>query len=417
MRRLVPGMNQNTNVRLRKMKKTTSHIVLAGAIAGILGAAPAARAHQYYNLTGSGSIASGDSAIGFGVANSVNGTDGVHLNSNGTNRVANGTNTYNTGNPGLNNFIPGTGTAATSVLNAGSPTGDRVELGGNLPYHWYAGQHTKADGVTKRGLFTGSSATDNTSNLINITGTGNGNSITLPNGEVITAPSTGTWGSNNTSGLWRAYSDKNGGTNAATWGTIMTDLPVDGDHPYLAVGANSWNTGIGLDTGLIHVSCGANTAADNCASLGDIRVTLSVKNDSDYASAGLSGLLDVALYRGTDTSSTSSRSSGANIGGAGMQGSDLGAPIWTASMSSLSDLLFHSFVFNPSEWAATDKNGGDGIHEHGFYTLVIGTQGANNVAYDVLVTTSPVPVPAAAWLFGGALASLIGANRRRKALA
>lgn len=390
------------------MNISTRHIMLTAAIAAVLGAAQTAQAHSYYNLTGAGTVASGDSAIGFGIVNSINGTDGVHLNSNGTNRMSDGTTTYNAS---TNNFISGTGSAA---ISASIPD---QELGGNLPYMWYSGQHTTALGYTKREMYTGSSVTDNTGNLFNNPGL-----PTLPNGYVLPGTATN-WGTTaapnataNPGGLWRAYDQKNGGTNAATWGTIMADLPANGDHPYLAVAGDSWSTGQGLDYGLIHISCGTNSSTDNCAKDGNVLVTITVTNDSDYPQ--YNGLLDVALYRATDTSSTSSRTSSANIGAAGVQGSDLGTPIWTASMTSLSNILFHKFIFDQSEWLATDKNAGDGIHEHGFYTLLIGAHGANNsengVAYSVLVTTSPVPVPAAAWLFGGALASLIGVNRRKR---
>ncbi len=37
-------------------------------------------------------------------------------------------------------------------------------------------------------------------------------------------------------------------------------------------------------------------------------------------------------------------------------------------------------------------------------------------AYSLEISQTPVPVPAAAWLFGGALMSLLGANRRKKVL-
>lgn len=395
------------------MKKTRV-LALAGAIAGTLGTVPAAHAHSYYNLSGAGTVASGNSAIGFGIGNSINGTDGVNLNSNGTNRVANGTNTYTVANPGLNNLIPGTGTAAQNVVNSGSALGSVPEVGGNLPYMWYSGQHTTALGYTKREMYTGSSATDNVGNMMQTL-------PVLPNGFALPGTAAN-WGTTtapnataNPGGLWKAYADKNGGGNAATWGTIMADLPVDGDHPYQAVAGNSWSTGQGLDYGLVHISCGANSASDNCASAGDVLTTITITNDADYSQ--FDGLLDVALYRGTDTSSTSSRTSSANIGGAGIQGSDLGAPIWTASMSSTSDILFHSFIFNQAEWAATDKNASDGIHENAFYTLVVGAHGgtgADGVTYSVLVTTSPVPVPAAVWLFGSALAGMGVIGRRRQ---
>jgi hypothetical protein len=390
------------------MKKSVLPSLSLTIASVLVGAAPSVHAHSYYNLTGAGSVASGDSAIGFGIANSINGADGVSLNSNGTNRVADGTNTYNAS---TNNLISGTGSAAASA----------TEIPGNLPYMWYSGQHTYATGVTKRDLFTGSSVSDNTANMLSgMSGTAASNtSLTLPNGLVLNAPGTTNWGTNNTASLWNAYNAKNTGANAATWGTIMADLPggtTDAEHPFLAVAGNSTSTGLGMDYGLIHISCGANSAGDNCASQGDILATITLKNDSDYSQ--YNGLLDVALYRGSDINSTSSRTAAYSLGDTNPQGSSLGAPIWTASMSSTSDTLFHSFIFNQSEWDAT---GATGFHTNGFYTLIVSAHGGlatDGVAYDVLVTTSPVPVPAAVWLFGSALAGLgVFTRREKKALA
>ncbi len=386
---------------------------LAGAVALLLGGGSQAYAHSYYNLTGAGSLASGDAAIGFGIANSINGTDGVSAGSNPPGyRVSNGTNTLY--DPVTNNMIPGTGTMA----------GTATEVPGNLPYMWYSGMHTKATGVTKRELFTGSSVGDNTGNLINIVGTGNGNTLILPNGQPITAPATGSWGTNTVNSLWRAYdlrynSTPPTGWTGPWWNSIMQPLPSNGDHPYLAVEVNSTSTGRGMDYGLIHISCGANTAVDNCVTTagnpsGNLLVTISVKNDADYSQ--YQGLLDVALYRGVDTTtgpSGSSRFSPYTFGGSNPQGSNLGAPIWTASMNSVSDLLFYSFVFDQNEWNLT---GQPGYSTNGFYTLIVSAHGGSStdgVAYDVLVTTSPVPVPAAMWLLGSSLLAWLGLGKAR----
>lgn len=377
-------------------RKTTIAALLTTGLAGVSGQV---FAHSYYNLTGAGSVASGDSAIGFGINNSINGTDGVSANSNGTGRYSDGTNNYNiSGN--TNSFISGTG----------SPAPTATEIPGKLPYMWYSGQHTTAAGVTKRALFTGSSVTDNTSNLLTgMSATAASNtSLTLPNGTVLNAPGTANWGINSVNGLWKAYNDKN---TTANYGPIMADLPGNGDHPYLAVAGNSASTGLGLDYGLIHISCGTNTTADNCASAGDVLTTITIKNDGDYASN--SGLLDVALYRNLDTSATADRNAADTFGDAGFQGSNLGTAIWTASMAAPTDTLFYSFIFNQAEWNAT---GTAGYHTNGFYTLVIGAHGgqaSDGVVYQALVTTSPVPVPGAAWLFGSAMAGLIGFGRRK----
>ncbi len=382
--------------------KFRRNLVSALLISGTMAISGQAAAHSYYNLTGAGTVASGDSAIGFGITNSINGTDGVSANSNGTNRIANG-NVYDPANPGNANLISGTG----------GPAETSTEVSGNLPYMWYSGQHTTATGFTKRELFTGSSVTDSTGNLFAQTISG-ANPVT-PGG--IALPGTNAnWGANNLSGLWRAYDAKNTGTNAATWGTIMNDLPANGDHPYLAVAGNSATNGLGLDYGLIHVSCGANTATANCASAGDVLTTITLKNDSDYSQ--FNGLLDVALYRGADASLTSSRTAAADITGSApsnIQGSNLGDAIWTAHMTDVSDILSYSFIFNQSEWLATDTDGAS--NTNGFYTLVIGGRGGQSTdgfVYNALITTSAVPVPGAVWLFGSALAGFVGYGRRKQ---
>jgi hypothetical protein len=374
-------------------KNLITALLVGGGMAAISGQASA---HSYYNLTGAGTVASGDAAVGFGIANSINGTDGVSVNSNGTNRISDGTTVYNAT---TNNYISGTGSAASSA-----------EVSGNLPYMWYSGQHTTATGYTKRELYTGSAVTDTTGNLFGQSlSTLTGVHATTPGGIVLPG-SASEWGANNLASEWNAYNTKNTGTNAATWGTIMNDLPgaPTNDHPYLAVAGNSSSTGVGLDYGLIHVSCGTNTAADNCSSAGDILTTITLKNDSDYAANN--GLLDVALYKGVDNSAASNRSAAADITGAApsnIQGSDLGSAIWNGHMTSVGDILSYSFTFTAAEWAAT---------EHGWYTLVIGGHGgsaSNGYVYDAMVTTSPVPVPAAIWLLGSAMAGLVSFGRRK----
>jgi len=385
-------------------KNFVTALLVGGSMAAISGQASA---HQYYNLTGAGSVASGDSAIGFGIANSINGTDGVSANSNGINRVSDGTTVYNAT---TNNLVTGTGAGAATA----------TEIPGNLPYMWYSGQHTTAAGVTKRDHYTGSSATDNTANMLSgMAPTAAANtSLTLPNGMVLNAPGATNWGTNNTASLWNTYNAKNTGTNAATWGTIMADLPgaPTNDHPYQAVAGNSVETSLGLDYGLIHISCGTNTVGDNCANAGDVLTTISIKNDSDSDYSDYNGLLDVALYRNVDTSLTSNRNAADTFGDTGFQGSSLGAAIWTDTMTSTADTLFYSFIFNQAEWLAT---GTTDLETNGFYTLLVGAHGGTNsvddaVAYDVLVTTSPVPVPGAVWLFGSALAGFLGFGRRKQ---
>lgn len=336
------------------MMKFRKNIIATLLVGGVLvGVSTSASAHQTYNLTG----------VGVGAAASVDNTDGVS-NTGGYGPVGVGGRVAG----GSNSNIPGTG---------GLP----VEYTGALPYNWYSGQHTTATGTTTRHHYTGTSATDANS-------------------------------------LWRALNNQN---NSATWGSLVPDL--NGDHPYLAVGGNSWTVGStagGLDYGLVHVSCGADTAAANCASAGAIKLELTVTLDSNYSALNGTGLLDVALYRGADQGHFASRTNYFDPNDNGVQGSTLNAggdltKLWQASMTSSSDVLSFTQIFDLAEFARTDSVNGtldDGIA--GFYTLIIGAHnGGQAVAYDVVAKTSVVPVPGAVWLFGSAMAGLVGFGRRK----
>ncbi|MEQ1528059.1 MAG: VPLPA-CTERM sorting domain-containing protein [Methylococcales bacterium] len=330
-------------------KNVITALLVSASVAGFSGQA---FAHQTYNLTG----------VNVGAAASVNNTDGVS-NTGGYGAVGVGGRVAGAANAN----IPGTG---------GLPT----EYTGALPYNWYSGQHSTAAGVTTRHHYTGTSATDSPS-------------------------------------LWRALNNQN---NSATWGALVPDL--NGDHPYLAVGGQSWSIGStagGLDYGLIHVSCGADTAAANCASDGAIKLDLTVKLDANYSALNGTGLLDVALYRGADQGHFASRTNYFDPNDKGVQGSTLNAggdltKLWQASMTSSSDVLSFTQIFDLTEFARTDSVNGsleDGIA--GFYTLIIGAHnGGQAVAYDVVAKTSVVPVPAAVWLFGSAIAGFAGFGRR-----
>lgn len=78
-----------------------------------------------------------------------------------------------------------------------------------------------------------------------------------------------------------------------------------------------------------------------------------------------------------------------------------------ANLSNLSALA-HTYHLSAGQWTlllgGTDANiaNADGSHGKNFALT--------------LSAASPVPVPAAAWLFGGAIASLIGVNRRKRVL-
>ena len=388
---------------------------------GLSGVSVSAFAHSYYNLTGVGATSSNNQGIGFGITNSINGTDGVAGYSNVATgapiKVANGINTAYDAN--TNNIIAGTGTP--TVYNGG------------LPYMWYSGMHTYDNGYTKREIYTGASNTDKTGQLFqNFLNSG----FKTADGTQLYGTASN-WGTNGAlASQWQAYyQDTSGYTTPNTnYGPQIQNLPVSGDHPYIAVAGNSSETGLGLDYGLLHVSCGGNTATDNCStpqngSSLNVLETVTIKEDSTYSSINnaTGGLLDVALYRGADTSLNSNRNAAANITGSApsnIQGSDLGDAVWVGHATSIGDTLSFSFTFTQAEWNATDtyascvaQGGSNCIHTNGMYTLVIGSHGGaanSGVVYDALFTASPVPVPGAVWLFGSALAGF-GLIKRKKA--
>lgn len=81
-------------------------------------------------------------------------------------------------------------------------------------------------------------------------------------------------------------------------------------------------------------------------------------------------------------------------------------------------------VVNPNAWAVANHQG---VAESavlslflsaGDYTLILGgydgTTPGQHLAYSLNITASPVPIPGAAWLFAGGLATLITKRRTRK---
>ena len=325
-------------------------------------------AHQTYNLTG----------VNTGIGNSVNNTDGVS-NTGGYAPVGVGGRV----NGDSNANIPGTGGLPDDYFGA-------------LPYNLYLGHHdsTAAGQTTRNGL----------------TGTAD----STPNS------------------LWRAYARQDA---SPVWGSLVPD--IGSSHPYYAVGGNSWQVGStagGLDYNLIHASAGTNNDAKNVttagAEIGQVyQIDITVKRDTAYdAENDINALLDVALYRGADTSSTASRTAAFDRNANGVQGSTLGTGgsngsklLWRAQQNTTSDVLNFTLVIDFNEWKKTDAlEGGlnDGLA--GFYTLIIGAHGGaegSALAYTVtsrsFTAAAPVPVPAAVWLFGSAL-GVVGAVKRRR---
>ncbi len=230
--------------------------------------------------------------------------------------------------------------------------------------------------------------------------------------------------------------------------TTLVALPVGAgssatNHPYVAVGGKSWVAGSttgGLDYNLIHASGGANvsTANNGTAAVpygGWYEISITVKRDSAYDSVNDSNaLLDVALFRGADSSTTASRTAAFNVstnpgvgtgiggiypvltesGAVTLQNSTLGTgtggavKIWQATQSATTDTLTYKLIIDQKEWAATDAVNGahgclvgvknsatttppvtngcldDGVA--GYYTLVVGAHGGatgSAVAYTV----------------------------------
>ncbi|MGE0859765.1 MAG: hypothetical protein AB7I01_10955 [Gammaproteobacteria bacterium] len=342
------------------------------SVAVLAAVSTGAFAHQTYNLTG----------VDVGLGTSINNTDGVS-NTGGYAPVGVGGRAAGDANAN----IPGTG---------GLPT----DYTGALPYNVYLGHHdsTVAGTTTRTGT----------------TGTGPTQANTL----------------------WRAYAAQDA---SATWGSLIPD--IGSSHPYMAVGANSWQVGSttgGLDYALLHASRGANTGAENVttapATVGKIyQIDITLVRDTVYdAENDANALLDIALYRGADESATASRTAAFDPNAAGVQGSDLGTGgangrklLWTASQSSVSDVLSFSLIIDFAEWQKTDALEGaldDGLA--GFYTIIIGAHGGApgaGLAYTLTTRSfandppAPVPLPGAVWLLGSALAGAGATLKRRKA--
>lgn len=171
----------------------------------------------------------------------------------------------------------------------------------------------------------------------------------------------------------------------------------------LATENNKWNPasswGMVLDYGLIKMEAA-----------GNLTITVSADDSSNFTPG-------FTLWNGWDTSSSSNVHQAWNgsttpfLTGLGTSPSNpynLG--------SSLSYLANASTTTATGFATLTLSNLSAGL-----YTIFIGgnASGATtgiDQSYKVNLSTTAVPVPAAAWLFGGALMSLFGANRRKKVL-
>lgn len=326
--------------------KNARILALAGTIAGMLGTLTAAHAHQTYNV-GTLNTTSQATATGWTYQVSAgygNGVDGAINNSQGAGTINNSSLVWRSG------------------VGAVSP-----EYNGNLPEMWYSGLHNTATGTTNRELGSVSSA---------------GGTTFLNSANSLQA-------------------------RIATWNTATNVAQGIGLDPnsQIAVKGNSWLTGDGLDYGVSHVSCGD---AVGCLADGNLNISWELKNLNPNSTS----LLGIAIYGGWDTSATSDRTAafdGTAAGGLNNpQGSSLGLGnlLYSATMSSASDVLSYTRLFDAAEAALYN----------GEYTIIIGALNDTGDGQYYLKNTStaaPVPVPAALWLFGSALAGFGVIGRRR----
>lgn len=296
------------------------------------------------------------------------------LNNTATGFVYSVSNGYGGGVDGAINGSQGTPVANSSLVWLNGTGAVSPDYTGNLPEMWYSGQHSNATGTTLR-------------EIGSVSGGAGGTTFVNPANSLQSRIATYDANPSNASHL----------------------LPADAQ---IAVKGNSWLTGDGLDYGVIHVSCsaGTGTPAENCAAAGPLNLSITLKN----LNANSSTLLGYALYGGLDSSSTSNRNAafdGSAPGGLDHpQGSSLGLDslLSTGVMGSASDVLSYHRLFDTAEADRYD----------GRYTMIIGA--LNNTAdgqYYLSVQTQAVPIPAAVWLFGSALAAMGVIGRRKTELA
>lgn len=181
-------------------------------------------------------------------------------------------------------------------------------------------------------------------------------------------------------------------------------LPTSGS---ISVGANSWANGVangvdaantGLSFGNIHASTGTGNLEQNLINAGVSFINVTVGDDP--LSAGV-GQLAFSLYQGWSS-------------GPGMQGLNL---LGTVLASSVGQDIGISIALS-----GLSLNGAG----TGEYTVVVGDQSNVGGQYRMAVAAgtsasystvvSAVPVPGAVWLFGSAVAGMIGFGRRKAAV-
>jgi len=172
----------------------------------------------------------------------------------------------------------------------------------------------------------------------------------------------------------------------------------------LAVSGNS--TGTGMDFGYIRVD-----NAQNAPGYG-LKITVS-------ADAGSSLQPYMAFFGGWDQSWTGADGSTATLGSAFSGPSTPGASrsnAFTAADGALgSNLVFLYQDINAAGLSSVSYYFQSPASGH--FTLAIGGANGTSGLYSATVETAPVPVPAAVWLFGSALAGLVGFGRRKSGAA
>lgn len=164
----------------------------------------------------------------------------------------------------------------------------------------------------------------------------------------------------------------------STAGAIANGAPSDFR---LGVGPSAWANvlGHGLDYGLIHLDSPSN-------------LTITVAADGSVLKPGFS------LYQGWDTGNTFVRTDSYI--------NNIDNPLGTVGLTYLGQ-------------ASTTVAGGSATFTFtnlaGDYTLMLGGNGSAAAGnYQATLTASTVPLPAAIWLFGSALAGVAAIGRRRK---
>ncbi len=361
------------------MKSQKSLVAAAGIFAGALAASPNAFAHASLNVGGYGDISVGGANSTGAAKVYTGGTTGGGISGSYTASGATG-----------GNEVWTNGTIAEWTGAQGHPSATSNSV---LPSVGYIGLHNNS---TQRLIETGNycGATASAECQANAVGTGT-NSLTATsttlanvNGDSLLRQ---VWNINHRA----AGAQYDGGPSPSN--LLPTDLS-------LSVAGNSWNGDLqyhsGMDVLNPHVSTGTtgnleqNILALPAATGQNVYLNIKVFDDtSDNMAAQQLGF---ALYGGWDK--------GNGMSDLTLIGSSLAA---IDGYASLSYQLIGTFLGEYSVLVGDNSSIGGQYKMHA--SITTGT-----ALYSV--AAQPVPIPAAAWLFGGALTSLFGLRRRKLAV-